>query len=140
MVATTKVLNLLALDVGEKRVGVARANSLAKLPQPLITLVRGVSFWSELGKILKEQDIHQVVIGLPRNLESRDTAQTTATREFAAEFQSKFDLPVVLQDEALTSRKAESELKSHGKPFTKGDIDALAATFILYDYLNSGGG
>jgi RNase H-fold protein (predicted Holliday junction resolvase) len=42
---------------------------------------------------------------------------------------------VVFQDEALTSRKAESELNKRGKPYAKGDVDALAATYILEDYL-----
>ncbi|MCX6728115.1 MAG: Holliday junction resolvase RuvX, partial [Candidatus Saccharibacteria bacterium] len=45
-------------------------------------------------------------------------------------------VPTHLQDEALTSVKAEEELKSRGMPFEKGDIDALAATYILQDFLD----
>lgn len=130
------ILNLLSLDVGERRVGIARANSLARLPQPLTTLVRDDNFWANLEKVIKTEATDQVVVGLPRNLESQDTDQTRCTREFATEFKDRFNLPVTFQDEALTSRKAEAELKSRGKGFTKGDIDALAATYILEDYLN----
>jgi putative Holliday junction resolvase len=135
---TTTLHNILALDVGERRVGIARANSLARLANPLITLQRDDSFWPELQKIMESEQIHQAVIGLPRNLEGNDTAQTQATNAFVAEFGRRFDVPVALQDEALTSRKAKAELQARGKPFAKADIDALAATYILEDYLAGG--
>ncbi|HTE22632.1 MAG TPA: Holliday junction resolvase RuvX [Candidatus Limnocylindria bacterium] len=137
-VTPTKIHNVLALDVGGKRVGVAMTNTLARLPHPHATLVRDGTFWDRLKKLLSEESIAEVVIGLPRNLEGRETAQTAATRQFTAEFQERFTVPVHMQDEALTSHQAEQELNARGKPFTKGDIDALAATYILEDYLKGG--
>lgn len=139
MTQAAKIHNILALDVGEKRVGVAMTNTLARLPQPYTTLIRNESFWDKLGELISSETVEEVVIGLPRNLEGNDTEQTAATRRFIAEFEERFEIPVQTQDEALTSRKAEKELNARGKKFDKGDIDALAATYILEDYLNAEG-
>jgi len=131
----TKIHNLIALDVGDKRVGVAITNTLARLPRPYVTLVRDDTFWDKLQKLMADETITQLVVGLPRSLDGNETAQTRTTREFIAGLEKHFSITVVTQDEALTSRKAEHELHARGRPFAKGDIDALAATYILEDYL-----
>lgn len=131
----TKVRNILALDVGEKRVGVARADSTTRLAQVVTTLERGEAFWAELQSLCTQQDVDTIVIGLPRNLDGDDTPQTAVVRRFAQEVSSLTGLHVYMQDEALTSRKAEDELHKKGKPYKKADIDALAAVYILEDYL-----
>jgi putative holliday junction resolvase len=128
--------NLIALDVGDKKVGIARANSVARLPGPLTTLTRDDAFWPSLKKLLAEESAGVIVVGLPRSLSGNDTDQTKLTRTFVTELEGHVGLPVVMQDEALTSQKAEKELQARGKKFAKGDVDALAATFILEDYLN----
>jgi len=132
---TTKTSTILALDVGERRVGVAAANSLARLARPLTTLERTAEFWDRLGAVIAEEAAETVVVGLPRNLSGADTAQTRSTRQFIAELEERFELPVQTQDEALTSVQAEAELKKRGKQFQKADVDALAALYILEDYL-----
>lgn len=139
MVTTRTIHNIVSLDVGERRVGVAVANTLARLPRPLMTLERGDSFWSRLEELLAAESADVLVVGLPRSLDGHDTAQTTASRKFAKELEERFGLPVKFQDEALTSRQAEAELKRRGRAFDKADIDALAATYILEDYLNARG-
>ena len=128
--------NIISLDVGDKRVGVARANSVAKLPGPLTTINRDENFWKSLDKILENESVNKIIVGLPRNLDGDDTSQTSSTRTFIAELQNRVNLPIITQDEALTSRKAEKELHARGKKFHKADIDALAAAYILEDYLN----
>ncbi len=133
---TTKIETILALDVGEKRVGVAIANTLARLPRPLTTLERGETFWQQLGELISGEGAVSLVVGLPRNLKGGSTAQTATTEAFIAELQQRIGLPVTAQDEALTSHQAETELSARGKPYQKGDIDALAATYILEDYLH----
>jgi putative Holliday junction resolvase len=127
--------NLLALDVGTKRIGVALASSIARMPHPLMTLdADAEDLLTQLAAIIKAEDVGLLVVGLPRGLEGQETAQTTLVRDFAASL-AQFQLPVAFQDEALTSRKAEAELEARGRPYAKGDIDALAATYILEDYL-----
>lgn len=128
--------NIIALDVGEKRVGVAIAHKIARLPRPLTTLKRGPNFWGELEKILNQESASEIVVGMPRSLSGNETAQTTATREFIKTLEERVALPIETVDEALTSKQAASELMSRGKTFQKGDIDALAAVYILNDYLN----
>lgn len=124
--------NILSLDVGERRVGVAIASLIAKLPRPLTTLDNTDEIWAQINALTTEHDVETIVVGLPRNLSGDDTAQTQYVRSFAEKLA---DYTLVFQDEALTSQKAEKELKTRGKPFEKGDIDALAATYILEDYL-----
>ena len=127
--------NLLALDVGGQRIGVAYASGIARLARPLKTISNDVSVWSELAALVKSEQIGTVVVGLPRNLSGEDTEQTRVARDFAVQLVQQMQVEVVLQDEALTSVKAESELKRRGKAFSKGEVDALAATYILEDYL-----
>ncbi|HVX47863.1 MAG TPA: Holliday junction resolvase RuvX [Candidatus Saccharimonadales bacterium] len=128
--------SILALDVGDKRVGVAVASVVARLPRPLVTVMRGKDCLKELSDIIDKEDAGEIVVGLPRGLDGQPTAQTEATESFVAELKKSIDLPVHLQDEAVTSRQAEAELNARGQSYEKGDIDALAATYILEDFLN----
>lgn len=128
---------ILALDVGEKRVGLAIASPIAKLASPYGVLTNGEAIWDELAALVKKEAVGVVIVGLPRNLQGVDTNQTRIARQFAEALKGKLGLEVVMQDEALTSRQAEAELRARGKQFVKGDIDALAATYILEDYLRS---
>lgn len=125
---------LLALDVGEKRIGVATANSIAKIAMPLTTLTMSEHIVQEIVGLSKENDIHVVIVGLPRNQAGEETAQSAYSRDFAKQL-TESGLTVEFQDESLTSQAAENELQSRKKPYTKADIDALAAALILQDYL-----
>jgi putative Holliday junction resolvase len=128
--------SILALDVGDKRIGIAVARRDVRLARPLVTLANDDSFWNELGKLVQEHEVGELVIGLPRGLDGQETGQTKAAQAFASELQTHVSLPVYMIDEAVTSVKAEQELQRRGKPYKKSAIDALAATFILEDYLN----
>jgi len=130
--------NILALDVGTRRVGIAMASAAARLPQPLATLQRDDSFFEKLKAVIESENIGQLVVGLPRSLTGDSTGQTEATQTFVAELKQQIDLPIQLQDEAVTSRQAENELQSRGRAYRREDIDALAATYILEDFLNEG--
>jgi putative Holliday junction resolvase len=126
---------LMALDVGTVRVGVALASSIARLPRPFATLQNDESLWASLQEICATENIGLVVIGLPRGLDGQETSQTAYCREFAEKAKFTLGLEIALQDEALTSVKASAELASAQKSHSKEDIDALAATYILEDYL-----
>lgn len=133
MVAADK--SVLALDLGMKRIGVAVASMSARLPRPLVTLEQGDGALDALQGLVRSENVGAFVVGLPRGMDGQHTAQTAETETFAKILRKRFGLPVNLQDEAVTSRKAEDELKARGKPYGKGDIDALAATYILQDWL-----
>jgi putative Holliday junction resolvase len=128
--------SILALDVGAKRIGVAVATLVARLPRPLITLrADDPDMFAALQSIAEVEGAVALVIGFPRGLQGQHTAQTTAIEQFVQQLRQHFPLPIHLQDEALTSKHAESELQARGKPYDKGDVDALAATYILDDWL-----
>lgn len=126
---------IVALDIGERRIGVAVANTAARLAAPLTTVEHNSRVMEELVRILQRQQAIAVVVGLPRGLSGQHTAQTTAVEAFVLQLRQYIDLPIYWQDEALTSKQAEVELQSRHKPFTKADIDALAANYILEDFL-----
>ncbi len=127
---------ILALDVGSKRIGVAVANSVSRLPRPLTTLDAEADVMAQLTEILVAEAVDTLIVGLPRGLEGQETAQTAMVRNFVDDL-AQFGLPIHFQDEALTSRKAEAELEARGKAYNKSDVDALAATYILEDFLST---
>lgn len=127
--------NFVALDVGTKRIGIAVATAYARLAHPLITIPNDDQAWESLADICHHEAAGTLVIGLPRGLDGQETDQTRYCMAFADEASQRLGLTVVLQDEAVTSLAAETELKDKGMPHNKGDIDALAATYILEDYL-----
>lgn len=126
---------VLALDVGGRRIGVALADLQSRLPVPLTTLQRGDSTIHDIHQLIDEHSVAVLVVGLPRGLDGQRTAQTVAVEEFKAELERTLAIPVHWQDEALTSRLAEDELKTRGRPYKKEDIDALSAAYILEDFL-----
>lgn len=129
--------NLLALDVGERRIGVARADSVGRIAAPLTTLDVDGTELVALQRILLEDDITGLVVGLPRNMSGEPTQQTQLVQQFVQNRLQAFDLPIAYQDESLTSVAAEKELQKRKKPYQKSDIDALAATLILQDYMEA---
>lgn len=128
--------NLLALDVGERRVGVAIANQTVGFAHALTTLQVSESIYTDIKKLTDANDVRMLVVGLPRGLEGQDTKQTEKVRAFVEELKHHVALPMTFQDEALTSNKAETELEQRKKGgYEKGEVDALAATYILEDYI-----
>lgn len=134
------VYSILSLDIGEQRTGVALANSIARIASPLVTLNNPENLLEDVADLIKQHDVKVLVVGLPRNVSGDDTQQTTYVRERAAKIEEQTGIAVNFIDEALTSVKAENELKARKKPYQKEDIDMLAATYILEDFLHQYGG
>lgn len=130
---------IVSLDVGEARIGLAIARAETRLAVPLTTLANDAGFPSKLQEIIRQESVGRLVVGLPRGLDGQATRQTGYVRDFAATLGQTTKVPFVFQDEALTSKKAEAELRSRKKGYTKEDVDALSATYILEDYLQEGG-
>lgn len=134
---TNNDARVVALDVGSKRIGVATANVIARLPAPLRTLEVGDDIVQQIHELLTEQAAVALVVGLPRGLEGQDTAQTRTIQDFVATFAADLKIPLYWQDEAVTSVLSEAVLQAKKQEYTKGDIDALAATLILDDFLTT---
>ncbi len=135
----TRILkgSAMALDVGSRRIGVALADPIARLAQPLLTLERSDRTLDDIQTLIIKHNVSDIAIGLPRSLDGNITQQTRDTMLFINQLKTVVKIPIYEQDEALTSRQAEAELIKRARPYTKADIDALAATYILQDFLGS---
>ena len=125
--------NILALDVGDRRVGVALADSQIKIAVPYGYLERSDKVIQQITELMLDHDIDTLVIGYPRNQSGEATKQTESVEQFAEELaEIEIDADLVFQDESLSSVEAERRL---GRVKDKGEIDAEAASIILQDYL-----
>ncbi|MGB4762845.1 MAG: Holliday junction resolvase RuvX [Candidatus Saccharimonas sp.] len=125
---------ILALDVGEKRIGVALADTSIGISVAFDTFDVDGTEIEQITRVVVEEKVATIVVGYPRN-QSGETTQQTAYVEAFAERLHDLDATIVFQDESLTSVRAEEILNRQGKPYVKGDIDSLAASLILQDYL-----
>lgn len=128
--------SVISLDVGDRRVGIAIASRAAKIASPYGVIDRQKeNVWEALDKLINDNKVGVIAVGLPRGLNGQETAQTKSVRDFAAKLKKRYQLVIHFQDEALTSQKAEDELGARHVSYNKGDVDALAATYILSDFL-----
>ena len=129
----------LGIDFGEKRVGLAitdKSNLIAS-PFKTINYTNENDLVSQLEKIVIENNIENFVLGLPINMKGEDTKQTKIVRKFKESLAS-LDLPIIYEDERLSSVSAKNSLilqnikTGHNKP----EIDKTAAAIILQQYLD----
>ena len=131
-------MRVIGLDVGEKRIGVAKADSNTRIAVPVGFINVDGSEWQEIAKIARLNSTNLFVLGLPRSNNGNETQQSQYVRNFAKTLTEKVSgIRIKFQDESLTSVLAEERLKSRKKRYEKGDIDAEAASIILQDFLES---
>ena len=131
-------MRIIGLDVGEKRIGVAKVDSSTKIAVPVGFLLANGTEWQEIAKIANLNNTNFFVLGLPRSNEGNETQQTLYVRSFARTLAKMIPgAKIRFQDESLTSVEAESRLKSRKKKYEKGDIDAEAAAIILQDFIEN---
>lgn len=125
--------SLVCLDVGERRIGVALADTVVRIAVPYDTFEVDGSEVKAIAELVVREGAGKLVLGYPRNQQGEATAQSEFVERFAEQLTGIAE--VVYQDESLTSVAAEQRLKSRGRQFSKGDIDKEAASIILQDYL-----
>ncbi|MBR5939187.1 endolytic transglycosylase MltG [Candidatus Saccharibacteria bacterium] len=129
-------MKILGLDVGEKRIGVAKIDSDTKIAIPVGFINVDGSEWQEIASLARMNNTNAFVLGLPRSNEGNETAQSLYVRNFARVLTEKIPgARVRFQDESLTSVMAEERLKLRKKKYERGDIDAEAAAIILEDFV-----
>jgi putative Holliday junction resolvase len=131
-----KTKSLVCLDVGEKRIGVAVADTAVRIAVPFTTIDVDGTELEAINEIVIKENADTIIVGYPRNQLGESTAQTSYIEQFAQKLEDSA-ATIIFQDESLTSVLAEERLKSYKKPYTKGDIDAQAAAIILQDYLEN---
>lgn len=129
-------MRIISLDVGTKRIGVAKADTSVRIAIPNgFVLVNGQEI-PEILRIARLNDTNFFVVGLPRSNDGNETAQSAYARKFADTLAASMPgARIYFQDESLTSVVAEERLKKRKKNFEKGEIDAEAASIILQDFI-----
>jgi len=122
-------MNVLSIDFGDARIGLAHATTDVKLALPLKMLPNTSEMWQDLTQIIQEYEIEHILVGLPINLESQDTIQTQKVRDFVTTLQTLYPGTVELLDERMTSVMASRYLE-------KGQsIDVESARILLEEWL-----
>lgn len=124
---------LLGFDFGTKRIGVAVGQELTRTASPLevVTVKDGKPAWESITRLVEAWQPQALIVGLPLNADGSEHAISRAARRFANRLHGRYNLPVHLTDEHLTSA-----LAAHGAQRTaKGVIDSLAAQSILQTWL-----
>lgn len=128
----------MALDVGKKRIGVAIASDDVRIAMPYETVsVEDGEEFERIRYLVGYHEVDTLIVGYPRNQAGEATAQTDYVKAFVDQI-GYLPCEQVFQDESLSSVRAEEILKARKKPYQKGDIDELAASLILQDYLERG--
>jgi putative Holliday junction resolvase len=127
---------ILAVDFGERRVGLAVSDELHITAQGLDTFDRkSGDLIDHLGELVDRFDVGEVVFGHPVSMSGRDNVTSRAVEALAGEIRERLDVDVTLWDERLTSQEARRVLKGEGAG--KGAVDRVAAVLILQNYLDS---
>ena len=129
----TRAEYILGIDYGSRRVGVALAHYIARLPKPFATLANDEKLIETLQDIIQREGVQRVVVGVPRSMNGDVTAQTGVCEAFAQQLSKVVAVPVETTDETLSSVEAEALLTGR-KPYEKSQVDALAASLILERY------
>jgi putative Holliday junction resolvase len=133
-------MRILAIDPGDRRVGVAISDPTETLARPLEILTR--SSWeadaAALRAIIDAHDVGLVVVGLPISLDGSIGPQARHIMVYAEELAGRLSVDVVQWDERYSSQEAEEILRrNRGRDYDpRMDIDAVAAAVILQDYLD----
>ena len=132
---------LMAFDWGLRNIGIAVGNSALGTSQPL-TIVRardGAADFSAIAGLIKEWSPDLLLVGEPLNMDGTEAEITPRARKFARQLEGRFNLPVVMVDERLSTREAKAEQieRGHGGNWGRQPIDAEAADIILRTWLNT---
>jgi len=134
-------MRVMALDVGDKTIGVAISDALLLTAQARPTIRRKApeSDIRILRTLAEENEVHEIVVGQPLHMDGQESRQGRKIAQFAADIQKALAIPVVFWDERLTSFAAEQHLEEMGLNWRKRreHVDKIAAMIILQNYLDS---
>ena len=139
----SRIVRVLGVDFGERRIGLALSDPTGTLASPLPTLKRRAGKRPPLAaimEIIQENGVEGLVFGLPLNLEGEETDWTRTVRQVGEKLSARSGLPLHFVDERMTSVRAERAVRSLGLPKhkreEKGRVDAAAAVLILQAWLD----
>lgn len=132
---------VLAFDFGEKRIGVATGETLLKVAHPLLIIESETNDarFAQIALLIQEWRASLLVVGLPIHMDGSPHLLTQLSKKFAQRLEGRFNLPVIMCDERLSSAEAEQHLNAaHIKKHKqKALLDAVAAQSILQSYFDN---
>ena len=134
---------ILAIDFGLKRIGLAISDELKLIAVPYKAIPNDENALSEIIKIINVEDVNEIIIGLPLNLDGREGDIARKVRQFGEELKKHLkNITIKFFDERFTSKMAEKKFIEKKKKIPLGDknkkeIDKLAAAYLLQNYLDS---
>jgi putative Holliday junction resolvase len=133
-------MRILALDVGDKRTGVALSDPLGILATPFVVLVHQdeASDIEAVLKIVREKSVQKIIVGLPQSLNGSLGAQAAKVQSFTGKLKERSPVALEFRDERLTTVSARRLVREAGtrKSGQKIELDAMAAAVILQAYLD----
>jgi len=137
-------MRILSIDYGTARLGLALSDELKMFASPLIVLPYSAAVVEQIERIVRENDVERVVLGMPYALDGSETPSTRRVKEFAERLRTALPCPVDEWDESLSTRSASELMIGAGvrkkSRRRKGTADLWAASIILQEYLDSTGG
>jgi putative holliday junction resolvase len=132
--------SVIAFDFGEKRIGVAVGETMLKVAHPLTTIEaeeNDIKF-AQIASIIHEWRPSLLVVGLPMHMDGTAHSITQLSKKFAQRLEGRFNLPVIMLDERLSSVEASQNLNAAGVKGIKQKamLDAVAAQSILQSYFD----
>lgn len=137
MTATSRTL--IGFDFGERRIGVAVGETGTGIANPIgaIDAPANEARFREIAKLVDEWHPAGFVVGRPRHADDSEHAVAKLAEKFARRLRARYNVPVVMVDETLSSAEAEASLRAtRTRAARKSDVDALAAALILQTYLD----
>ncbi len=134
---------VLCFDFGLRRIGTAVGQATTRTASSLETVSHGnAPDWASISRLVKEWKPSLFIVGLPLDLEGKETDMSRHTRRFAASLEKRFDQPCVFADERFSSQAAEERfvaMRASGQARRKDarQLDSVAAQLILQNWLQS---
>ena len=132
---------LLGIDYGSKQIGVAVGQVITGQARELCVLKaqNGVPDWQKVEALIKEWQPDAIVVGLPLNMDGSASEMSARAEKFARRLNGRFNLPVHMHDERLTTYAAKGERLAQGQRggYRENPVDALAAALLLQGWLEA---
>jgi len=132
-------MRYLALDLGERRIGVAISDPTGMLARPLTIFPRTsrVADFAKVAAIVKEYQVGAVIVGLPLRLNGEEGPNAVWVRDYSAALGAALQIPIHLWDERMTTVEAAALIQEQGRRPDPKALDAVAAAVILQGYLDA---
>ncbi|MBE9515538.1 MAG: Holliday junction resolvase RuvX [Proteobacteria bacterium] len=133
--------SFLGFDYGSQFIGIAVGSRYSGLAEGVTTVPMHPSGpdWQQIDKVIDEWQPDALVVGLPLNMDGTDTKTTKPARQFGEALKARYNRPIHMVDERLSTRTARQTLETVGQKPRRGDktkLDKLAAQTILQSFLN----